>query len=105
LVSEVLAAIGLLRDGFLLGGEADEEADDRVGEDDFFTGTGIGRTIATGLTAVGDTEPCEVWSSDTRRSIDGLYTDSRLDSDPGELIECDISTKLPQEALLGSKSE
>lgn len=66
LVSAVFAAIGLLRDGFLLGGEADEdEPDERVGEDDLLTGTGIGRTIATGLavtglTAVGDWEPWEV---------------------------------------------
>ena len=57
LVSAVFAAMGLLRDGFLLGGEADEDCDDpadRVGEEDFFIGMGIGRTMATGLTAVGD---------------------------------------------------
>lgn len=50
--------MGLFREGFRLGGEADEEDDDEceaadlVGELDF--GTGIGRTMATGLTAVGD---------------------------------------------------
>lgn len=61
LVSAVLAAMGLLREGFLVGGEAEEadgaedwDAADRVGEVDFLMGTGIGRTTATGLTAVGD---------------------------------------------------
>lgn len=53
--------MGLLREGFLVGGEAEEaddaedwDAADRVGEVDFLMGTGIGRTTATGLTAVGD---------------------------------------------------
>lgn len=63
-----------MREGFLLGGEAEEEDEDEwewadlVGEVDF--GTGMGRTTATGLTAVGDWEPCEVWSKDTRGVID-----------------------------------
>jgi hypothetical protein len=64
-VSAVLAAIGLLRAFFLAGGEDDEGEDeeddvDDLGECDgepFLEGTGIGRTIATGLTATGDTDP------------------------------------------------
>lgn len=55
--------MGLFREGFRLGGEADEDDPaDRVGDEGFFMGTGMGRTIATGLTAVGDCEPCDVWS-------------------------------------------
>ena len=60
LVSAVLAAMGLFRDGFRLGGDADAcEPDERVGEVDFLmgTGTGVGRTMAVGLTADGDRDP------------------------------------------------
>ena len=53
--------MGLFREGFLLGGEAEDcELGDRVGEADFLRGNGIGRTIVTGLTAVGDWEPWDV---------------------------------------------
>jgi hypothetical protein len=62
-VSAVLAAMGLLRDGFRLGGEADgaddPDPEDRVGEPDFLMGTGIARIIVPGLTAGGDREPEE----------------------------------------------
>lgn len=61
-VSAVFAAIGLLRDGFLLGGEADDEdcdADEEVDGEDLLAGTGTARVTATGLTAVGEMEPCE----------------------------------------------
>ena len=58
LVSAVFAAMGLLREGFLVGGEPEDEAcdlRDRDGDVDFFL-TGMGLTSATGLTAVGDDE-------------------------------------------------
>jgi len=54
--------MGLLRDGFRLGGEADdawEDPDERAGDVDFLIGTGIGRTIPLGLTADGEREPDE----------------------------------------------
>ena len=93
--------MGLLRDGFLLGGEvADAEEECEVdaldGEEDFLLGTGIGRTIATGLTAVGDCEPWEMWSKETRLFIE-LYGESRLVSDVGELAGFETSTKLPMD--------
>ena len=98
LASLVFVEIGLLREGFLLDGEAEEEDEDEwewadlVGEVDF--GTGMGRTTATGLTAVGDWEPCEVWSKDTRRVM-GIRGDSKLVSEMGELMGLEMSTKLP----------
>lgn len=84
-MSAVFAAIGLLREGFLLGGEADEEeeeceecdAAEDVGGEDLLAGTGTARVTATGLTAVGEIEPCEAWSYDTRRVFESLlYTNS-----------------------------
>jgi hypothetical protein len=96
-VSAVFAAMGLLRDGFLVGGEVDDACDPakRVGDGGFLVGTGIGRTIATGLTAVGDCEPCDVWSNETRRAIVLLKAVSKLVSELGELTGFEISTKLP----------
>lgn len=56
--------MGLFLDGLRLGGEADdEEPEARLGEVDFLIGTGIGRTIALGLTAEGERDPCEECSS------------------------------------------
>ena len=60
MVSAVLAAMGLLREGLRLGGEADDwDPAERAGEVDFLIGTGIGRTIPVGLTADGEREPGE----------------------------------------------
>lgn len=106
-MSAVFAAMGLLRDAFRVGGEPEpRDFGERLGDVGFFVKTGIGRTMATGLTAVGEIEPCEPSSEDTPLLTEALYSDSRADSELGEFMGCDMSTKLPKEFLgLGSGSE